>query len=75
VQLGYSSQTAHDTRPMSPLANLTSGITIPHFAEIRSISMFAIALHVCNRTVVIGAGPHATTSPRDPSPKCVAVAK
>jgi len=51
VQLGYSSQTAHDTRPMSPLANLTSGIAIPPFAGIRSISMFAIALHVCNRTV------------------------
>ena len=48
MQLDYRLQSAHD---MSPLVNPTSGIAIPPFAGIRSISMFAITLHVCNRTV------------------------
>ena len=52
MQLDYISQTAHDTRPMSSLANPTSGIAIPPFAGIRSIAMFTITLHVCNRTVI-----------------------
>jgi hypothetical protein len=48
VQLSYRSQTAHDVRPMSPLANRTSGIAILPCARIRlmmlSIMVMAIAL-------------------------------